>query len=127
MFDVIHKGSERIDVHEHRAPTDDSLRLLAEMEEKVVKKIIDAQSIDVGGLRCAYVHMEHGLLESVLHLKFSIGPGEPRHVAVKFDDRHLSKEDLARHMACEISRALACELLSGDDGVGRFFDDRYGN
>lgn len=37
----ISSGPSRVDVHEHKAPTDESLKLLKEMEEKVLKSVID--------------------------------------------------------------------------------------
>lgn len=35
-----HVGPSRIDVHEHRAPTDDSVRLLREMEDKARANVV---------------------------------------------------------------------------------------
>lgn len=49
MFDTINvrQGPERVDVHEHRAPTDASVKLLAEMEQKARDRI--EASLDLAG------------------------------------------------------------------------------
>lgn len=40
------QGPERIDIHEHKAPTDDSIRLAKEIEEKLKKDIVARFSTD---------------------------------------------------------------------------------
>lgn len=47
-FDLRDKSSNpsRVDVHEHRAPTDESIKLLNEMQEKILKNIVAQFKVD---------------------------------------------------------------------------------
>jgi hypothetical protein len=55
MFDtIIHRtggGSTTSHVHEHRAPTDESIKLANEMREKIEKGVIDSFPLPFNGLQ----------------------------------------------------------------------------
>lgn len=51
--------SSSVTVHEHRAPTDESLRILDEMERKVLNRIVQSAVLTGEGIEIPYVTMEH--------------------------------------------------------------------
>lgn len=78
---VVQSGPKQIDVHEHRAPTDQSVKLLNEMEEKARKNIICKVQLDdniLNGVAIVYVdeRWTAAKLSIVVHLRFSINGKE---------------------------------------------------
>jgi hypothetical protein len=73
MFDAYHHHShhdsvsvsKRVEVHEHRAPTDESLKLLNEMREKTLASIVNA------------VRLENCAIDGVIHHMRDFGPNCP--------------------------------------------------
>jgi hypothetical protein len=68
---------ENINVHEHKAPTDESVRLLNEMQEKAVKNIIAAIRVEdntVNGVAIAYQDLAMIQCRSgvMIYLKFKV-------------------------------------------------------
>lgn len=73
--------SANIDVHEHRAPTDESVKLLNEMEEKARENIIASISVTdntINGVALAYVDevFTAGRPYIRIYLKFSVNGRE---------------------------------------------------
>lgn len=68
MFDTINlragdQHHHRSEVHEHRAPTDASVRLLREMEQAALDKILGTIRLEGGPVDCAIVHMRDNLAD----------------------------------------------------------------
>lgn len=64
MFDTINRTqreyvpyTKEVNVHEHRAPTDDSVRLMNEMTDKATKNIVDRLIIDSNELKAVGISM----------------------------------------------------------------------
>lgn len=65
-------------VHEHRAPTDESVRLLAEFEEKARARIAQTVRVQGAWLDCVVmVELDHAADDVVLRAVFSVE--RPRH------------------------------------------------
>jgi len=101
---------QTIEVHEHRAPTDESMRLVTEMEEKIRAKIIAQMPVVSHPFKGGVTHYHEGF-GSVLVVSFTIGAD--RH-DIKIELPHaemLSSEDYAKHMVAQASLAIAEKLL----------------
>lgn len=62
---VAPRGPDHVTVHEHRAPTDESVRLLAEMQEAVEKRILAAVRVSDTAAECV-IHCREDHLNGVL-------------------------------------------------------------
>jgi hypothetical protein len=67
MFDAFHLRAgdhhhhHRSEVHEHRAPTDDSVKLLREMEHAALERVLSTIRLEGSPVDCAIVHMRDHL------------------------------------------------------------------
>lgn len=89
--------------HEHRAPTDESVRLLREMEAEARSTVIRAGSVDVGGQVVAAVHSDPTHHGHVVYIKIN---GEEFTVPLRDYRMSMSPADLLRTAANEIASHL---------------------
>jgi hypothetical protein len=54
----VHSGPSRINVHEHRAPTDASVQLLADMEKKTLDKVLASVRLTDCPVDCVIHHLK---------------------------------------------------------------------
>jgi len=109
------------EVHEHRAPTDQSVRLLAEMEDKALARVLDSVRLEGCEVDCVIHHMRDVMGMSD---RFAIGYklGEK---CIRFfhDIRNWDRPgaDYRQQVADELTQALAesiaRELLK--TGIGK--------
>jgi hypothetical protein len=74
--------TKNVEVTERRAPTDESIRLYKEMEEKAERNIINKERIvdnELNGV-VTYIEMSPVLYEIRAHIKFSLNGKEYHHV-----------------------------------------------
>lgn len=101
----------RVEVHEHRAPTDQSVRLLAEMEQAARNKVL------------ASIRLENCPIDAVVHMyrdprnadreflvQFQVGGNrlEVRKVFRMFDN----EETIAKGLMEAVSERIAAEILA---------------
>lgn len=113
MFDTYQVGPRHVSInsttHEHCAPTDESVRLLAEMERKAEDRLVARMRVSGSGF------------DATAHLFFDFPAGEER-LRVRFtlgDDRHdfevalppapaaRTSSDYLRLVRDEVARAIA--------------------
>lgn len=100
-------------IHEHRAPTDESVRLLKEMEEKAknsfIKKIHVTDNTFTGII---YIAKDYYRPNTILAcVKFSIN-GKEYVVNHEYDGSYrLSKEEMMYEFYMDVSKAMAKELI----------------
>lgn len=63
-------------VHEHRAPTDASVRLLAEMQQAAQDRVIEAFPVQFNELHGTFIKYKNDFLQDVWALRFSINGAE---------------------------------------------------
>lgn len=59
------QGPSRIDVHEHRAPTDQSVKLLREMEKKAEKNVLSTVRLTDCPVDCVIHHMQSAITQRI--------------------------------------------------------------
>lgn len=109
-------------IHEHRAPTDDSIRLAREYEEKAWEAIERRVLHDIPSIEATAVIAEESFADRATHVFFKVN-GRP--VRVRYDKlsppTHQSLlEDLAR----EITSEVIALLLSGP--AAKVIQPQYG-
>jgi hypothetical protein len=122
MFDDIHISVKSPDVnyvtrtvHEHKAPTDDSLKLLKEMQEKALHSIIDSFKVESNTMNGHIV-----VFKDYYAFKFMCGYKFELNGTTFIDKFDIGADYLSRGQLCEIlaeklSRQITLLLLSGVD------------
>jgi hypothetical protein len=114
-------GPERVDVHEHRAPTDASVKMLRELEEAAFKRVLRTFEFE-NSLKMAIVETSADALTSRVHLRYMFElNGEEYTGAVPLAVRgYLAGGDtsgLAEYLVGEVAKVLAHKLLSRAGGL----------
>ncbi len=118
MFDKyvteVKSGPSRVDVHEHRAPTDDSVRLLREMEAKALANVTASFRTEGNRFKGSIIvrpdpyeagHKMWALFD-LNGEKFEVGP-------VPFHDSYLlDPRELFKWLNDELAKAIAGQLLT---------------
>ena len=100
-------------IHEHRAPTDESVRLLKEFEEKAVQKIVKSVHIADTALECV-VHTALDCMNDCTRLMavFSLN-GQKETAEVKYRPRHgQSETDGAILLRDEVAKIIANKMIA---------------
>jgi len=106
-------GPSRVDVHEHKAPTDESIKLLREMEQKAHDQIIGAfvsKSNDLNGIVIHKRYSQYVMEEEVV-VAFKLN-GYLTQVVHKVPCGYLfTKEEAAKMLYDGLSKEIARTLL----------------
>lgn len=101
-------------VTEHRAPTDESVRLLAEMEDAARKRIVAAYALRPNDLADAalVIFQDAVPFMHIIHIDFTLN-GEHRHVVARVDAMTglQSERKLLEAVVTEMSSAIVKDLL----------------
>ena len=102
----------RVTLEEKRAPTDESVRLLREMETKAREQVIKSVSLPGNDLR-GTVHVMRDPLScgSKVVFLFELNGKKHQHQIFLDEFRHDSPEAVSQHMVDELSRYLASAIL----------------
>jgi len=103
------------EVHEHRAPTDASVKLLTEMEEKARDRVIEAVHVGDATFECVIHTMKHPMDDTTeMVAVFSLG-GKKMTVSHREQswrtDKHAMVQALRDKMAAEIATAVLLPAL----------------
>ena len=116
MFDHYHRHShsthQTIDVHEHRAPTDASIRLAEEMEQKALAKVLGSVRLEGCEFDCVVHHMRDPLnLEQLFVIDYRVGQKSRR---VNHRHRGIGEgdESIAAGLVKALSEDIALTMLS---------------
>jgi hypothetical protein len=104
----------RTEVHEHRAPTDESVRLLREMEQKMRDRVLDSIHVADTPLEFALYHLRpvHAGLDTEFAMRCKV-KGQKLDVRHIFESRIGETEEQARERCIEeLTQALATQLAS---------------
>ena len=102
------------EVHEHRAPTDASVKLLREMEQAAEAKVIEAVRVGNTSFECV-VHQAHDvmsdqvLFRAVFKLNGQQETADYRCACRKMDD----VGDAWRNLRDEIAKVIATRMIEG--------------
>lgn len=116
MFDHHHYYKTSIDSHstvtEKRAPTDESIRLLKEMEQAATQKVTNAIRLTDMGVECV-IHSYEDHLNQQIHfcVMFSLS-GKKMTADVRLNGFDISTEDIAKALIKEVSETIAIEMLA---------------
>ena len=71
---------KKVTVHEHRAPTDESVKLLNEMQEKALRNIIATIKIEQNFLKAAAIYFRDDVVKDRMtyHIRFELNGKEYR-------------------------------------------------
>lgn len=100
-------------VHEHRAPTDDSIRLAAEYEEKAWKKVTGRLIDTLPTIDAKVIVCERACEIPGKHLLFSVNN---RRVRLFLEEDRSGRKDMLRAVADEIAEEIVKQLLMADKG-----------
>lgn len=112
----------RKDVHEHRAPTDESVRLLKEFEEKMFDRLIATLVIKASGFESkviVYTDPLNSPFSYLARIKFSLGEVhydftiEVPHAACRSRDEMIRA--IHRAISDKIGEKLLAQILSGEN------------
>lgn len=104
--------SSSITIKEERAPTDDSIRLLQEMEDKVTKSIIDKIVIEdnvINGVVC--MMDDYSANAKVIHIKFKLNSKDYHIKEVVHRNELLDKSKAIYKLLQKASNAILQELV----------------
>ena len=97
-------------VHEHRAPTDESVKLLHEMEQKAQDKIEKTVRLESNSLKAVLHQMMDPLnLDSVYVIQLDLNGN--RHRCVIRIDSLKNKEERIKYIVQELANQITCEVL----------------
>lgn len=121
----VYKSPERIDVHEHRAPTDESVRLLNEMQEKAINNIIAKINIEQNFLKAEGIVIRQELVSfcPVCYIKFILNGKEHRvSLELKLNandsfDIMIYKEQIVKAIYEKFAEVIAKELIAQTDSM----------
>jgi hypothetical protein len=99
-------------VHEYRAATDASVKLLAEMEEKALERILQSVRLDCNDLKMVLHHMKDPInLENNYLMQMNIN-GKRKELKICLDCTY-EKGDIIDQIIKSLSEMIAVEMLSG--------------
>ena len=97
-------------VHEHRAPTDESVRLLREMESKAQEQVDRSVRLETNNLKAVLHFMREPLqLDYIYCIQIDLN-GERHKVEIRADSFR-SKEERMDMIIEELSKAIASKVL----------------
>jgi len=100
------------EIHEHRAPTDESVRLLREMEQKVKDQIIEAVHVGDTTFECVVHTMRHPMDQSVEWLAIFSLNGKKMRASYRQTDRdQFQSISPAEKLRNAIAETIATEIL----------------
>lgn len=97
-------------VHEHRAPTDDSIRLAAEYEEKAWKKVTRRVIEEIPSIAAKVIACEECYERRGKHLLFSVNE-RPVRMFLE-ESRGTGKDQIVREVAETITEEIMRQLFS---------------
>jgi len=100
----------RMDVHEHRAPTDDSLKLLREMEEKVKTSILSTFNLDNNIFSGSLIQSKNDLSIGSNYIFIAKLNGKDIRVEYSNDFRYDMQTNLQK-LVEKVSHTLAVEII----------------
>lgn len=101
----------KADVHEHRAPTDESVRLLNEMQEKAKADLIEVSALPFNGIEgVLHVDRDYSMRQFVMTAHFKLN-GKARKVVVR-ENADGWKPDFRRTMIAKLRDAVAKEIAN---------------
>lgn len=118
MFDtyvsrnITERVTESVTVHEHRAPTDESIKLLNELSDKTLKNIIHSFSTSNNTLQTSWaVYVDQLQHKRIALCKFVLN-GKEHGFQVDIPEWEVqSKEELVMRLYSKVTERLAEEML----------------
>ncbi len=114
-----HVHNHKTEVHEHRAPTDDSIRILREMEAKARENVI-ASFPFANNLFEGRVFVGQDFAEMNVHLFVRFTLNGNLHEVKLESKRFQSTQDMLKHVTAQLADYLASQVLAGlftDDDI----------
>ena len=119
MFDKYEIGPREVtvkkDVHEHRAPTDESVALLRDMEKKARREVLVAYVVQDNLLSGAVVQFvpNEFACDTEVHVTFTLNGKqyEFSNYITRMDETRLSKTELRAQLVYKLAETIAIELL----------------
>ena len=122
MFDRLtivnpHRGPEHVTVHEHRAPTDQSIQLYSDMLEKARKQIAHEYSgtLRIGEIDSKVVSFLEALTGNLMVYVKCLGMEERFSIDTMLKDERQIKLDIFT----KISNMITAKILNDNDKFGR--------
>ncbi|MCK5236916.1 MAG: hypothetical protein KAR06_08020 [Deltaproteobacteria bacterium] len=116
MFDktIVQTGPQKVykETHEHRAPTDESVRLLKEMEAKALKSILGQFRVETNTLKGLVTAFAPQLetMDTVVIYQFNIN-GEKYEVREKVDKWAMNKDTIYKNLCDAVAKDLAYQFV----------------
>lgn len=109
---LIHETTRHIEttkhIHEHRAPTDDSIRLAKEYEEKAWASVVRKYIEEIPSIGAQFVVIERDCCERSVHVLCRINN---RTVQIK-QSEGCDKDEMYRGIARELTQEIMRQLLT---------------
>jgi len=120
MFDTYHRTTapnypQKITVHEHRAPTDESVKLLEEFKKEAEKNIIDSFKFNDNKVNGVVIRSHLSVYEpgQKLYIKFTLN-GKEYYIQEMFKNTELNemtKVDFYNKLCKVLAARIAAELV----------------
>lgn len=117
MFDirydthVTERVHESVTVHEHRAPTDESVRLLREMEQAARDKVVQAIRLEDSPIDCV-VHTQKDPMNARHDFCIFVQINGRKIEIRKSFDQEFEVEEIAEGLMVAVSERIAAEVLA---------------
>lgn len=138
---TIHRGQDtiKVDVKEFKAPTDDSIRILSEMEEKMRNRVLAIVPVEDNVLKGSVIYYSDQMISNriLVHAKFTLNEKE-YHVETAIDRWDIKSEILqspsfanhhqiiVRKLIMEFALQIAQEVLGqSKEFVAEFLKIKY--
>jgi len=122
MFDriTVQSGPSHVTktVHEHRAPTDESMRILQEMEEKLLRKILMSAVLAGDGIEVPFIISERSPVGFGYELRATFKVGSSTHfIRVELTEQRLralqaDPSELAKLIAEEMGKSITSIIFA---------------
>ncbi len=123
MFDRIerhvHAGPSRVDVHEHRAPTDDSIRVFDELRAKAEASVLATMRVEGNDVRgTVVIQTDPSTIEMKAVFLFRLN-GRDHRIDVPLPRQRMIPDPpkLGDMLRDELAKAIAGELVFDNAGV----------
>ena len=121
-------GSKTVTVNENKAPTDDSIRLLNEMQEKVLNNIIGRLTVNDNSLKASAIHFKDcSQMQNTIKVKYTYN-GHERLVTYSYDNYEKDIQKISEGLHKALSNDIGQVILNSSmmDIYSTLMQQKYG-
>lgn len=111
--------TKEVNIHEHRAPTNESVKFLKEMEAAAFDRLLSAFSVGVNNFKCEVVVFLENISDKLLVITLFNLNGKDCRVETKIERyrmrcEHWTMSDVWNTVRDDVAKAIAVGILDGE-------------